>query len=138
MWHDSNSACFAGRSFEWLIRTVDDRTMLEILLEAVMLTFDDKISRLEGPKDARMELRTKKAVKDMIQHAAMMSGVDASVFALNAAYKAALETVNSYETTVLTPADRKVFFDALDNPAEPTPALIEAFERHKRLVISDE
>jgi uncharacterized protein (DUF1778 family) len=103
-----------------------------------MLTFDDKISRLEGPKDARMELRTKKAVKDMIQHAAMMSGVDASSFALNAAYKAALETVNSYETTVLTPADRKVFFDALDNPGEPTPALIEAFERHKRLVISDE
>ena len=103
-----------------------------------MLIFDDKISRLEGPKDARMELRTKKAVKDMIHHAALMSGVDASTFALNAAYKAALETVNSYETTVLSPEDRKVFFDALDNPGEPTPALIEAFERHKRLVISDE
>jgi uncharacterized protein (DUF1778 family) len=102
-----------------------------------MLVFDDKISRLEGPKDARMELRTKKAVKDLIHHAALMSGVDDSVFALNAAYKAALEKVNSYETTVLSPADRKVFFDALDNPGEPTPALIEAFERHKRLVIDD-
>jgi uncharacterized protein (DUF1778 family) len=103
-----------------------------------MLKFEDKISHLEGPKDARMELRTKKAVKDMIHHAALMSGVDDSVFALNAAYKAALETVNSYETTVLSAADRKVFFDALDNPCEPAPALIEAFERHKRLVISDE
>jgi uncharacterized protein (DUF1778 family) len=103
-----------------------------------MLKFEDKISHLEGPKDARMELRTKKAVKDMIHHAALMSGVDDSVFALNAAYKAALETVNSYETTVLSAADRKVFFDALDNPREPAPALIEAFERHKRLVISDE
>jgi uncharacterized protein (DUF1778 family) len=102
-----------------------------------MLKFDDKISHLKGPKDARMELRTKKAVKDMIHHAALMSGVDDSVFALNAAYKAALETVNSYETTVLSPADRKAFFDALDSPGEPTQALIEAFERHKRLVIDD-
>jgi uncharacterized protein (DUF1778 family) len=102
-----------------------------------MLVFDDKISRLEGPKDARMELRTKKAVKDLIQHAAMMRGVDASSFALNAAYKAALETVNSYETTVLSPADRKAFFDALDNPGEPTPALQKAFELHKRLVVED-
>ena len=103
-----------------------------------MLTFDDKISRLEGPKDARMELRTKKAVKDMIHHAALMNGVDASTFALNAAYKAALETVNSYETTVLSPADRKAFFDALDNPGEPTKALRRAFELHKRFVIDSE
>ena len=103
-----------------------------------MLKFDDKISHLEGPKDARMELRTKKAVKDMIHHAALMSGVDDSVFALNAAYKAALETVNSYETTVLSPADRKAFFDALDNPGEPTPALRKAFELHKQFVIDSE
>ncbi len=103
-----------------------------------MLMFDDKISRLEGPKDARMELRTKKAVKDMIHHAALMSGVDDSVFALNAAYKAALETVNSYETTVLSPADRKVFFDALDNPGEPTEALRKAFELHKQFVTDSE
>jgi uncharacterized protein (DUF1778 family) len=103
-----------------------------------MLKFDDKISHLEGPKDARMELRTKQVVKDMIHHAALMSGVDDSVFALNAAYKAAVETINSYETTVLGPEDRKAFFDALDNPGEPKPALIDAFERHKRLVISDE
>ena len=101
-----------------------------------MLKFDDKISHLEGPKDARMELRTKKAVKDMIHAAALMSGVDDSVFALNAAYKAALETVNSYETTVLGPEDRKVFFDALDNPGEPTQALREAFERYRRLVVN--
>jgi uncharacterized protein (DUF1778 family) len=101
-----------------------------------MLTFDDKISRLEGPKDARMELRTKKAVKDMIQLAAMMSGVDASSFALNAAYKAALETVNSYETTVLGPEDRKVFFDALDNPKPPTPALLEAYARYKQIIVN--
>ena len=101
-----------------------------------MLMFDDKISRLEGPKDARMELRTKKAVKDMIHYAALMSGVDDSVFALNAAYKAALETVNSYETTVLSPADRKVFFDALDNPGEPTEALKKAFARYRRLVVN--
>jgi uncharacterized protein (DUF1778 family) len=101
-----------------------------------MLTFDDKISRLEGPKDARMELRTKQAVKDMIHHAALMSGVDDSVFALNAAYKAALETVNSYETTVLGPEDRKAFFDALDNPGEPTEALKKAFARYRRLVVN--
>jgi uncharacterized protein (DUF1778 family) len=101
-----------------------------------MLKFDDKISRLEGPKDARMELRTKKAVKDMIHHAAMMSGVDASSFALNAAYKAALETVNSYETTVLSPADRKAFFDALDNPQPPTPALLEAYARYKQIIVN--
>ncbi|MEO5598712.1 MAG: DUF1778 domain-containing protein, partial [Novosphingobium sp.] len=39
-----------------------------------------------------MSFRTKPRIKETIQKAAALSGVDDSVFTMNAAYKAAMET----------------------------------------------
>ncbi|MBX3579599.1 MAG: DUF1778 domain-containing protein [Rhizobiaceae bacterium] len=99
-----------------------------------MLPFDDLTTAVDGPKDARMELRTRKRVKDTIHAAAALVGVDDSAFALNAAYRAALETIRAHETTLVAGADRAVFFAALDNPPEPTAALRDAFDMHERLI----
>jgi uncharacterized protein (DUF1778 family) len=55
---------------------------------------------------------------------------------MSAAYDAALNTIARHERTMLQPEDYEVFFNALDNPPEPTPALIEAFARHSRRVVS--
>ncbi len=101
-----------------------------------MLPFHDKTGRIDERSDARMNFRTKPRIKSAIQQAAALSGVDDSAFAMNAAYREALETIAAHERTVLQPADHGAFFAALDSPPAPTEALRLAFERHRKTVDS--
>ncbi len=84
----------------------------------------------------RMHFRTKPHVKQAIQRAAAISGVDETAFAMNAAYVSALATIEAHERTLLQPIDHDAFFGALDNPRSPTDALRKAFASHKSRVIS--
>jgi uncharacterized protein (DUF1778 family) len=97
--------------------------------------FGTSVEAME-PSSARMNFRTKPRIKQAIQRAAALMGVDDSVFTMNAAYNAALDTIATHERTALSPVDHAVFFNALDNPVEPSPALVAAFNRHKADVIS--
>ena len=81
-----------------------------------------------------MNFRTKPRIKQTIQRAAALSGMDDSTFTLNAAYQAALATINSHECTALAPVDHAAFFAALDHPPEPTPALQKAVRSHRKRV----
>lgn len=103
-----------------------------------MFNFRDHTDIVDQPKDARMEFRTKRHVKETIRMAAALSGVDDSAFAVSAAYRAALETISAHERTVLAPEDREIFFAALDNPPMPTKALRDAFALHDALVVDEE
>lgn len=102
-----------------------------------MLLFKDQIGDINQPKDARMEFRTTRRVKKTIQAAAALVGVDDSTFTMNAAYRAALDAIDTHERTTLSPEEREAFFSALDNPAAPTDALREAFAAHDRLIKND-
>ena len=75
-------------------------------------------------------------IKQTIQRAAALSGVDDSVFTMNAAYQSALATIAAHERTSLAAADHAAFFEALDSPAQPTEQLKRAFARHKSRVLS--
>jgi len=101
-----------------------------------MQALDDKIGTADERSSERMSFRTKPRIKQAIQRAAALSGVDDSVFAINAAYKSALETIAQHERTVLQPMDHKAFFAALDNPPAPTGKLREAFARHRETITS--
>ncbi|MGI2036153.1 DUF1778 domain-containing protein [Rhizobium panacihumi] len=101
-----------------------------------MFAFKDATSEIDEPNDARMNFRTKPRIKDAIQRAAALSGMDDSAFTINAAYRSALETIAAHETTRLKSVDHAAFFDALDNPAAPTANLKNAFERHRKSVIA--
>ena len=96
-----------------------------------MLAFTDHTLAEEGRADARMNFRTKSRIKETIQKAAALSGVDDSTFAMSAAYSHALEVINSHERTTLAAQDFDAFFDALDNPPAPTDALKNAFKAHE-------
>jgi uncharacterized protein (DUF1778 family) len=104
--------------------------------EATMLGFHDTTRAIDERNEARMNFRTKPRIKTAIQQAAALSGVDDSVFTMNAAYQAALATISAHERTVLQPVDHDAFFSALDTPAAPTDALRSAFRRHGKTVVS--
>lgn len=101
-----------------------------------MLAFSDKVSEINERSTARMNFRTKPRIKEAIHQAALLSGVDDSVFALNAAYQSAIETITAHERTSLRSVDHEAFFAVLDTPAAPTKKLRDAFDRYKETVIS--
>lgn len=102
-----------------------------------MLAFRDEANSVDEPSTERMNFRTKPRIKNAIQKAAALSGVDDSAFAINAAYRYALETIAAHEHTMLEPVDHDAFFAALDNPASPNAKLLAAAARHRETVKSD-
>ena len=89
-----------------------------------MRAFHDETMMIDERNEARMNFRTKPRIKNAIQKAAALSGVDDSVFTMNAAYQAAMATISAHELTQLQPVDHEAFFAALDAPALlPLPAM---------------
>jgi uncharacterized protein (DUF1778 family) len=101
-----------------------------------MLGFGDSTAIVDERSTERMNFRTKPRIKEAIQRAAALSGVDDSVFTMNAAYKSALETIAAHERTALQPIDHVAFFAAMDSPPAPTEKLRAAFARHKETTTS--
>ncbi|WP_019832390.1 type II toxin-antitoxin system TacA family antitoxin [Sphingomonas sp. PR090111-T3T-6A] len=101
-----------------------------------MLAYHDDIAAIDERSTERMSFRTKRRIKETIQKAAALSGVDDSSFTMNAAYKAAMETIAAHEHTMLAPIDHQAFFAALDREPAPTERLRAAFARHKQTIES--
>lgn len=101
-----------------------------------MKTADNHVNTVDERSNARMQFRIKPRVKATIHKAAALSGMDDSSFALNAAYRAALETISLYERTQLQAEDHAAFFAAIDTPPEPTEQLRTAFRRHNDRSVS--
>lgn len=101
-----------------------------------MLDFQDQVSAVEERSSERMNFRTKPRIKRAIQQAAALSGVDDSVFTMNAAYRLAMETIAAHERTSLEPVDHAGFFAALDTPPAPNDRLRAAFARHRETITS--
>lgn len=101
-----------------------------------MLAFHDHVAALDERGTERMNFRTKPHIKQTIQRAAALAGVDDSVFTMNAAYQSAQETITAHERTVLKPVDHAALFAALDAPPAPTDKLRAAFNRHRETVVS--
>jgi uncharacterized protein (DUF1778 family) len=101
-----------------------------------MRTFRDEISAVDERSSERMNFRTKPRIKQAIQRAAALSGVDDSVFTINAAYRSAMETIAAHERTMLQPVDHAAFFAAIESPPAPTTKLRAARERHRTSIVS--
>lgn len=101
-----------------------------------MTVFDDQVGALDERSTERMNFRTKPHIKQTIQRAAALAGVDDSVFTMKAAYQSARETIEAHQRTVLAPLDHAAFFAAMDAPPAPTEKLRAAFARHRETVAS--
>jgi uncharacterized protein (DUF1778 family) len=102
----------------------------------IMPTISDATQAIDERSTERMNFRTKPRIKLAIQQAAALTGVDDSVFTLNAAYKSALETIAAHERTALRPVDHAAFFAAIENPPAPNERLRDAFARHRKTIES--
>jgi len=102
-----------------------------------MNKFVDLTSKVEERATERMSFRTKPRIKEVIQYAAAVSGVDDSTFAMNAAYKAALDVIEAQERTVLRGEHAATLLDALDNPPAPTEAMRAAFAQYRDRYLSN-
>jgi len=84
---------------------------------------------------ARFNFRAPEGIKEVVERAAALSGQDMSAFAIDAMYQRALATIRAHEVTLLKAEDHQAFFEALENPPEPTERLRGAFARHKAQVV---
>jgi len=74
-------------------------------------------------KDARMELKTTKSQKDMLNSAAALSGQDLTSFVLASAEARAKSVLSEYQSLSLLQKEQTDFMTALAKPAKPTKAL---------------
>jgi len=88
----------------------------------------------ETRSTARFNVRTRPHVKALIQHAAALTGVDDTTFIMNAAYDAAVESIERYERIVLSNADAIAVLAAIENPPPPTEVMREAMRDYRKLV----
>ena len=96
-----------------------------------MHIFKDTTNAIEEQASERMNFRTKPHIKQAIQRAAALIGVDDSVFTMSAAYQSALATIKEHDQKIVQPADHAALFNALDNPPTASDDLRVAFKRHE-------
>lgn len=95
-----------------------------------VLTTVNREARTRRPKaEERIDARLPAETKQLIERAAVITGVTTSDFIISKAYEAAMTVVREHDTWTLSRRDSKAFIDALLNPSEPSEALKAAVAR---------
>jgi uncharacterized protein (DUF1778 family) len=77
-------------------------------------------------RDERIDLRTTSEIKDILVSASKHVGINLTDFIVQRALQDAREILAKKDRVDATAADVEFVLDLLDNPPEPTPALIKA------------
>jgi uncharacterized protein (DUF1778 family) len=84
-------------------------------------------------KTARLEARLTDEQKELLQHAADLTGRSLTEFVVSSAQEVAARTVREREVLTLSGRDRQVFVDALLRSSPPSKRLRKAARRYKRI-----
>jgi len=82
-------------------------------------------------KEARIELRTTQAQKQLLERAAQLRGISVTAYTLSQVLPVAMQEVEIYDRLVLSDCDRDLFMAALENPPELKGKLKAAILKHK-------
>lgn len=85
-------------------------------------------------RSERIEARTTPDILALVRQAAEMQGRSVSDFVTSAAEEAAKRTIEETQIVRLSAEDQKRFVEALLSPPKPIPAMVRAFEHHRRLI----
>ena len=102
-----------------------------------MIQVQDTTSALREPKSHRKDLRLKPSVLDAIERASLAVGMDASTFITSVAYRAAQDIEAAQRRSVLPTKAFDAFAEAIDQPAQPNPALADLFAKRRELIADD-
>jgi uncharacterized protein (DUF1778 family) len=80
-------------------------------------------------KTARLELRVTPSTRRLIERATAVSGLAAG----DLAYEGARRVLDEHDRMELRDADRDAFLDAVVHPPAPSPRLIAALRKHRKL-----
>lgn len=83
---------------------------------------------------SRLEARLPSEVHAMLKRAAELQGRTLTDFVVAAASEAARKTIEDMEIIRLSAEDQRRVAEALLHPPDPSPALLRAYERHRRMV----
>lgn len=86
-------------------------------------------------RSERIQARTTKHAKDVLERAAGMQGVSLSDFIVSTALEQANKTLRAHEQSELSVRDSRAFAEALISPPAPNEALRAARERHAAEVV---
>src|SRR4029079_19387850 len=84
------------------------------------------------PKSSRISLRTRPELKDLIERAAMTTGLTLTDYALNVLVTHARQVLDENGVRVLSPRDTHAFLNLLERGARPNAALRRAGQRYKQ------
>jgi uncharacterized protein (DUF1778 family) len=84
-------------------------------------------------RTARIEARITPGALAVVQRAAEIQGRSVSDFVIVAAQEAASRTIEETEILRVSVEDQRLIAEAILNPPEPSPALIRAFQRRRKL-----
>lgn len=79
--------------------------------------------------EARIELLVSPETKQTLEAAATLKELPLDTYLIKLALETAKREIADHERLVLSDRDRDLFLDALDNPPEPSPALVSAAEK---------
>ncbi len=82
-------------------------------------------------KEGRVHFRTELDRKAQWERAAALKGMNLTAFAEQALDEQAARTLEQVERVKLSARDSRLIFDLLENPPEPTPALLKAAKDYK-------
>jgi len=87
---------------------------------------------------ARLEARLPAQVMATLKRAAEIEGRSLTDFVVTAAHEAARRTIAETDVIRLSVEDSHRFAEAILDPPEPAPALVRAFEHHRKLIASSD
>jgi len=90
------------------------------------------VAETEPGEFARIHFRLPQEAKEVIERAALASGLTVTDFAITALLQSAHETLNRQAQRQLSNRDRDLFLKMLDEDAGPNEALRQAARRYKR------
>lgn len=83
--------------------------------------------------NTRLEARVQPEIYEILKYAAEVTGRTLTDFVISSAYAEAKKAISEHTNLTLSIQDQQKVVEALSNPAEPTPAMQQAMEKHRQL-----
>lgn len=89
-------------------------------------------------KEDRLEARVSSDLKAMFQRAAELRGLTLTDYVINALVDNSQQVIREHEVLTIAGRNREVFLQALMQPPQPSPKLVAALARYRKIVENEQ